>query len=317
MNTAFIFSTKIIIQGKEPFRWDWSTILDMLEYSFSDSDRLAEALDTKWVRRVSGFYRCSTEEKGYFANMDWEPANLMYLECACAMYRVLIENDNGVNFLGSDRRGMVFNEMTRELEQLITMNGRAWQFASPVAPGGSKNVFRFHGCNYLMAREFFALVASLCPHKAGRTLMDGTGVYTQLSKLGACKTLDYASRASITTLCFTDNGFMSRHLMQIWTATDDCSSSLRTYIHALLLALLRAKPEEFLAWGVECAVNQLNLQEVATEQLAKVLEEAAQDSSFLRAIIAKKPNLGCLIDSSRLITRMASVRKLLHILPKR
>lgn len=107
-------------EGKEPFKWDWMTISDMLEYSFHHPDRLADALKTKWVRRVCGFYRCSTEEKGYFANLDWEPTNLQYLESACNMYSVLLKDDAGLGFLGSDRRGMLFNEISNEIDQLAT-----------------------------------------------------------------------------------------------------------------------------------------------------------------------------------------------------
>lgn len=106
-------------QGKEPFKWDWLTISDMLEYSFHKSERLNEALRTKWIKRVSGFYRCSVDEKGYFANLEWEPNNLQYLECACNLYSVLLKVDVGVTFLTSDRRGMLFSEMAHELEQLL------------------------------------------------------------------------------------------------------------------------------------------------------------------------------------------------------
>jgi hypothetical protein len=49
--------------GKEPLKWDWSMINDMLEFSFHNPDRLAEALRTKFIRRLSGFYRCTNDEK--------------------------------------------------------------------------------------------------------------------------------------------------------------------------------------------------------------------------------------------------------------
>eukprot|EP01035_Chromulina_nebulosa_P018275 gene18275-23952_t len=90
--------------GKEPLKWDWYLINDMLEYSFQNSDRLSEALKTKWVRRLSGFFRCSNEDKAYYASMEWNSNNFHYLECACNLYHILVEDDIGMSFLTSDRR---------------------------------------------------------------------------------------------------------------------------------------------------------------------------------------------------------------------
>jgi hypothetical protein len=56
---------------------------------------------------------------GYFANLEWEPCNLQYLDCAFNLYQVLVTDSNGINFLGGDRRGMLFNEMARELESKL------------------------------------------------------------------------------------------------------------------------------------------------------------------------------------------------------
>ena len=32
---------------------------------------------------------------GYFANMDWEPANLFYLQCLCEVYAILLNDPKG------------------------------------------------------------------------------------------------------------------------------------------------------------------------------------------------------------------------------
>lgn len=259
----------------------------MLKYSFgNDPERLAEALETKWIRRISGFYRCSLDEKGYFANLEWEPANLYYLECACDLYHVLANDENGVQFIGSDRRGMLFNELSRELEQLIYSHGKGW-----IGAFGPKLVFRFSTCNQNIVREMFTLIGRLCTTKAGRRLLDSTSVFNHLSILGSCRSLDYLSRIVITGLCFTDKGFLSLNLIQIWTTTSNCSSELRSFIHSILLALLRSNPTEFLRWGVNVIVNQIFLDEVASETALHVLLEAVQDPVLLKAVIAKRVNL--------------------------
>ena len=39
-----------------------------------------------------------------------------------------------------------------------------------------------------------------------------------LSMIGSYRNLDYLSRLSLMSLAFTDGGFMSRHLVQLWAS---------------------------------------------------------------------------------------------------
>lgn len=263
--------------GKEPYKWDWSCISDMLEFSFAHSDRLNEALKTKWIRRVSGFFRCSTDEKGYFANLEWEPTYLQYWECACKMYSILLRDEAGLTFMSSDRRGLLFSEISREVESLILLaanNGGGVHSQSISANVGlppviqPKNVFRQYSCNFTMAREFFTLLGrmlrtasimagrgedesaagkrqslSVAGPKASvttgsRQLLDSTNIFNHLCGLGAYSSLDYLSRLVLVSLSFSDGGFMSKHLIQIWTTQCECSTKLRDYLHGVIRVLL-------------------------------------------------------------------------------
>ena len=48
--------------------------------------------------------------------------------------------------------------------------------------------------------------------------MDETDLFRNLSMLGGYPQLDYLSRTVITSLIFNDRGFMSKHLIRIWTS---------------------------------------------------------------------------------------------------
>ncbi len=279
----------------------------MLEYSFHHGDRLSEALKTKWVRRVSGFYRCSTEEKGYFANLDWEPTNLQYLECACNMYSVLLKDEAGTAFLNSDRRGMLFTEIASEIEQLAAL-------AAPrnsIAALPAKNVFRLYSCTCTMAREFFTLLGRIIRTTESRHLLDSTNIFQHLSKLGGLSTLDYISRLSLTSLSFTDGGFLSRYLMQLWTTQSTCSTELRVYFHSLLRVLLRCNATVSCHWCVDAIVDQLSLDDAPTATLYKALEEAVQNKAHLRAIVvSKRPRTLNILDeplAQSLLVRFLSI----------
>mmetsp|Transcript_21477 Transcript_21477/g.31154 ORF Transcript_21477/g.31154 Transcript_21477/m.31154 type:complete len:1569 (+) Transcript_21477:93-4799(+) len=286
-------------EGKEPFRWDWAVINDLLDYSLRNADRLGEALKTKFIKRLSGFYRCSTEEKGYFANLEWEPNHLHYLECACNLYTILAESDSGLGFLMHDRRGLLFAELVRDLEAVLTIaaatktaqqNGQV--YAVPLSRHSQVlNVFRSAGCSQTMAREYFCVMGRLSHSPQGRHLLNSCQTYDHLSRLGHYASLDYLSRVALTALGFTDGGFMSKDLLQIYTTSGGTSPDLRLYCHTLLRALLRSRSREVCEWGMELMVDQLVYPHVPRKSIIRCLEEAAQDREYLKELILKEPEI--------------------------
>jgi hypothetical protein len=318
-----------VLLGKEPFKWDWILINEMLDHSFTSTDRVSEALKTKWIRRISGFFRCSSDEKGYFANMEWDPNNLQYLECACNLYNVLMKDENGLTFLTQDRRGMIFNEIGRELE-LLTINASNktpfYVLTNPIANNntnnGPKMVFRLHSCNYYMAREFFTLLGRILRNSRSRRLLDHTNIFNHLTVLGQYHSLDYLSRLVITSLSFTDGGTISRHLYQFWTADvieGSCSKLLKEYLYNLLRVLIRcnqaggssstsgghhtefanvAEIESVYLWCVEAIVSQLAIDDDTTNNiltndslmiLYKGMTECLHSRTCAQLILQKRP----------------------------
>lgn len=304
------FSRVLGKDGKEPFKWDWSMVNDMLEYCTRNPDRLAEALKTKWVKRLSGFYRCSSDDKGYFANLDWYPSNLYYLESACNLYNLLVDQSNaasvGMSFLGTDRRGMLFSEILNEVELLIAVASRtansvpALSVPFPASgPNGasaastglssSRSVFRPYGCSQLMSREYFTLLGRLCTTASGRQLVESNRVYHHLSTLGQHPCLDYLSRTSLTAICFSDDGFISRNMLQILPASPRSSNAIKLYAHTIQHALLRARDPEANSWMIEIISAQLVYDNIPLASGIRVLEAFVQDCAYLKHFIAISP----------------------------
>jgi hypothetical protein len=315
-------------EGKEPFKWDWLTTSDMLEYSFDNQACLTEALKTKWVRRLSGFYRCTPDEKGYFANLDWEPTHLQYLEAACNLYSVLLKDSQGRDFLTSDRRGMLFVQMTGELENVINLvskpapsghtsmlfsssggnnttggisggnsngtNGTIGTFAS------SKCVFRPQSVTTTMAREFFALLGRIVRNPWSRRLLDNTNIFQCLSRIGGYRSLDYVSRVIATSLFYHDGGTLSKHILQFWTA-NGCSTQLKYYMHGLLRTMAQALSScDPGYWCIDSIITQLMNEDDeesddlintdgAANNLYKAISELIHSKASLRTIISKRP----------------------------
>jgi len=287
-------------EGKEPFKWDWIVIIEMLRHSFNSPERLQEALKTKWIKRLSGFFRCSIDEKGYFANLEWDGTNFHYLECACNLYAVLLKDDAGMTFLTSDRRGMLFNEISGELEQLTIMASQKSFPHNTI----SRNVFRATNCYYTMSREFYALLGRIVCIPGSKKLLDHTNIFDHLSKLGQYQSLDYLSRLVLTSLCFTDGGTLSKHLFYLWT--NSCSTELRTYFHSLLRVMSFSAKYPVSKWFVEAIINQLLLDD-SDSTLVAALNEVMHDKHNLRTIVSKKPNFFHSVDLKDSILRFLAI----------
>ena len=273
--------------GKEPFRWDWAVIGDMLDYSFAHTqDRLVEALKTKWVKRVSGFFRCAVEEKGYFANLEWEPGHLQYFDCGCQLYKILTTQEPGYSFINSDRRGMLFPEIVRDLEAVFSQCVSGNSLSSK-----NLNVFRMAGCQQTMAREYFALIGRSSASPFCKKLLTKSHLYDTLVQTGSHVELDYLSRNVLTSLSFTDGGFISKDLMQIYLTSGTSSTNLRLYSHSLLRALLRSRSAEVCEWGIEVMVQQMMFLHVPRKLIVHCMEEAAQDRVYLGQLIRIEPDL--------------------------
>ena len=257
-------------EGKEPFRWNWELIYDLLENCFSErhnpagggagamassganatsngssgksgktmgaSERLQKAMKTKWVQRVSGFYRCNEDkvEKGFFAKQTWEPSNLNFLGFACKMYEVLVNVPEGRDFLLTDRRGMLFHEMsasvrsivesTKKPEKASTFNFSFSENSGPqskmqMGPGGHTHMFRLASMQGSLSREYFTLMGRTMRLPGGKRLLRDGDMLTSLSSIGSIPALDYLSRVVITALVFTDGGFLSKPLIKTWTSS--------------------------------------------------------------------------------------------------
>lgn len=296
-------------EGKEPFKWDWVTIRDMLEYSFQHPDRLLEAMRSKWIKRVSGFYRCSNDEKGFFSNLSWDASNLHYLECACSMYNVLVGDPQGLSFLQSDRRGVLFNVISKEMKEMFDASLGAFKFGGATS-SKSQNVFRLAACQATMAREYFTLLGRMTLVDAGRALLDETPLVYTLSLIGTSQPLDYLSRLAITSLAFTDNGYMSQLLIKSWWASGKCSVELRGYTISLLKVLLSARPAAFREWGIDVLVAMLSFEssDTPSPQLVELLMQTVEEKGNLLAFLSKNPvAIITMKGVQKVLTRMVSV----------
>ncbi|CAM9115932.1 unnamed protein product [Discosporangium mesarthrocarpum] len=320
-----------VLVTKDWTKWDWDTIEDMVQDTLAHPPRLAEALATKWVKRVSGFYRFvgagsmgTATDRGYgggLHNMPWDPKHIGHLSCACRLYTLLLKHPEGVQFLLSEPRGGIFQEIVKELELVTSRRGSGGGSGSGRFGSASK-VFDMESCQRRLSAEYMTLLFGVATStEAGRDLLSKTNLFHYLTEMGSHSELDYLSRAVLTRMDFASEEYHARDVLQIWMATG--SRSLRLFATNLMRALLRRgadfpavegmkapmKASEistagghesghsvygdgFEQWGIDTLVTQLHYDDPGITRAAlSVLEEAAKDDRYLQSLVQKRPDL--------------------------
>ena len=201
------------------------------------------------------------------------------------LYHSLADDEQGKQFLLNDRKGFLITEITREIDILLlsSQSSRVPQLTNSMNSNWytsiSKCVFKPSNCSHSMTRELFTLVGSIISTPTGNDLLDGTSLFRTLSLIGSKRQLDYLSRITLATLSFTDGGFLSQHLMKVWSAPTTssgnaitnvgknninlsgmqtiCSSEVILFMHVVMKALFRSRPATFLKWGIDVLLRQI------------------------------------------------------------
>ncbi|CAM9222945.1 unnamed protein product, partial [Choristocarpus tenellus] len=313
-----------VLATKDWTKWDWEVINDMVHDTLTHPPRLVEALRTKWVKRLSGFYRfvgagamgTSTDRGGGggLHNIPWDAEHLHHLSCSCRMYMLLLNHPEGVQFMQTEARGGIFQDIVKELELVTSRRSSS---------GGSTrlgNVFDMESCQRRLGGEYMTLMFGVATAtEAGREMLSKTDLFSHLMDMGSHPELDYLSRIVLTRMDFTSDQNDARDVLQIWMSSG--SRSLRLFAANLMRALLRreghnpqlgstkggtspASPSNtadsandagengFEQWGIDTLVTQLHYDDPAITQAAlSVLEEAAKDDRYLQSLVQKRPDL--------------------------
>jgi hypothetical protein len=207
---------------------------------------------------------------------------MIYLEAASNLYHVLTEDGTGVSFLSSDRRGLLFTEISQEIEALIENSHRQSNNQAV------KNVFRAWSCSYTMSREYITLLGRLTTTLGGRKFIEETKVFHHLSSLANYKNLEYLSRLSVTSLSFTDGGYLSKHFLQLWACSSSCAMDFKSFMYSILLVVLLSRPHDFMEWGLDVFVSFLSNEDSSVQLLYDILALITENKHLLRQLLLRK-----------------------------
>jgi hypothetical protein len=98
-----------VTMTKEPSEWEWEKIDALLEGPLAyNPPALTECVkNTKFMKRLGGFFRCDPGEKGYFGHLQWTPKNCeRYVKIVGQMLNVLLatNDQNGAMYVSKQSR---------------------------------------------------------------------------------------------------------------------------------------------------------------------------------------------------------------------
>lgn len=272
-----------ILTDKNFTKWNWDVISEMLEGPLTNPQRLSEAMKTKFFKRLSGFFRGDTGNKGYFSLLDWIPDNVPFLRPACQMYTLLLNHPEGLLFLKTDRRGQLLTEISSALELEARPEAAIVESHIGIL---KQRMFSPVFCSTKMLREYFTLLGLMSSSKEGLKMMEQSNLFNRLHVMGTTKGHDFLCRLILANLDYSVDG-SSRKLLQSWMT--DGSKALRLYATCLLRALLRSEVTDFAKWGVDALVTQLTQEEEVAKAALSVLEEATETEECLLAMVMRRP----------------------------
>ena len=286
---------------------------------------------TKWIKRVAGFYRNGSEELSAFSRIEWDPDNLLYVECGIGLYQILLRH--GMMTL-SDRKGSLLDDMLNEFEHLYNSS----IVDKKVSETPSRILFNLEACSRSMTREYILMLGKLTHVSQGRNLLLDGRIPKQLMKMGSRPSLDYFNRLVITSLLLSNyNGMPSKSLVLEWTKLTsnsnqidwNCSYDLRMYIINLLRMMIHSREEEFAVWGFDALLNQFittqkyfssgvnnahGFRSEYLDLLLMTLDEAFRNRHLVSAMFQFRSDAAAVIEFLVSINSSASQKLLIRIL---
>jgi len=284
-----------VLATKEYRNWDFNLCLTLLRGKLTTQNGLVLTLKTKFIKRLLSFMKPS---KDFFADLSWELNNMVHIKVACQLVRVMLNHAEGreysfFNELISD----ILKTLASEADRAVVLNAPDSELAKSKSKSSSAGaraptkVFHREKCNGRLSREYFSILGILSANKHGQQILDNNGLYFQNLKDLAMVPSTHMAPLLANNLSHTHN--LSRELLQYWLINSD--SQLRLIIISKLRTILRSlnhmgQDDRTASWAIGLLVQQQRSEKEVALCALSVLEEAGQKQSYLRVLVAMKPD---------------------------
>jgi hypothetical protein len=294
-----------VLLGKDWTKWSFPDIQNFLDTSMQLPGVFNEVFKGKFMRRLGGFFRCDTTEKGAsLAGLPWQCSYMRYVKVMLSWLQLIMQSDEGLSFLMSDRRGLVVFEMADCLKLECAPESSDPKIANNPNP---LRLFHPRKFPYSMVREYFVIFKFLSSSANGISLLMSAKIFEIIHDLAKIPGRDALCRLVLINFNYQECS-QARALLSHWL--EICTPSLKLYIISHLREILMSGATVFSSWGVDLVVHQLGSTDKAVAKAALLLlEECSLVVENLKAIThhLSTPAKDALLSSQFILMRLSSV----------
>lgn len=284
-DSAFVQQLNRSNVSKEPQRWEWSLINDIVAGPLSSPSRFQVALRTKFLKGLLVYFLPS---KRLFVELEWHSSNFVQARVGSLLISLLLSQDEGQQLLRSAFSEGFFVSRKSYMEELADTLDEELAFMETRTNSASR-VLTPEMMRGFMAREYFKWIGLFTSSRAGRKLIKAYQIDTKLMRLAGA---DHLTPVLLPQLDYRDP--TSRDFLSF--AMQSKSQFIRKNSMEHLRLLYRSGTFD-LSWAIRELVNHLYSADVESTRCAlSVLDELCQDRENLKAFIATGPqaltNLG-------------------------
>jgi rapamycin-insensitive companion of mTOR len=260
-------------------KWRWDVIMNVIESPLLNPKRLDEAIKvTKFVHRLLGFYR---PFKYRFSEVKNTKPNQRYVRAGCALINTLLQNPEGVKYLGESK-------FVRQLAECLSHFDRMSGLTS------ESPIFQADRMNETLTGGYFALLGALTKDPTGIQILERWRVINMFYHIVELNDRDDLIKTLLSNMDYTLDGHLRIIISKAMTS---CSKEIRIFA-TRLLRRYATKPMQLTGppgvaeWAIRLLVTQLYDPDVEVCEVAiKILEEACNQTESLEFVVKCRPAL--------------------------
>ena len=217
-----------ILEPKEFQLWDWTQIDSLFDIIEVQKDLISELNKQKIFKKLLYVYSPS---KNLIANMPWIVNNFFYGAIGKKIFKVLIDNPDGIEILDSPNEDTIFQKANSWIKDVMQCLEEIFENSE-----NEENPFSIKRIYNTLSRNTFIYIGIISNSKLGDDYLNKQGFYSLLNKfiIGKSNKFDYL------LILFIDNvNFNSKHTCKwiqkiIESGNNDIKKYILNHIRCLL-----------------------------------------------------------------------------------
>ncbi|KAL1745112.1 Rapamycin-insensitive companion of mTOR, N-term-domain-containing protein [Schizophyllum fasciatum] len=267
-----------VLAQKDHTKWNFDTVVELVEGPFLVPKRVEEAIRVRFIRRVMSFYHPFNHR---FSDMPRNKANLKWVRLGCSLLNTLMSTAEGVRYLSNEDQFLT--QIVKAFAQLDPFNGMT----------DSDPIFSKKRVADTLTYGYLEMLGTISRHKEGVELMEKFKVFTAFYHLSELRSREDLIKGIVENLDYSIDGHPRIVLSKALTSS---YKHIRLYATRHLGDLIRTSPTAN-AWTLRLLVTQLYDPALEVCSLAvRFLEDACESKDILQLVVEMRPTLDHLGD---------------------